>query len=249
MKKVQTYTPPEDKLLSVFTNWAGDESTNNLPVSGKAIRELLQSRLQKPFDLYYDQPTRSYRIFRDVDDRELWKRRDEYTPGTPERKAIDALSLADFIAPSPYTLEIFEYGSTERFNNAIRYIRAGVKDDSTKVKFSWNITQDDEPYPDDLLVNYTLSNSKYGNKKFPEEHYDDSKRDVSFDFYEFLAPGTNSITIDFKGSKSGVTTQILLTIKVVTLKLSAQFPYHNVISAGSQVPFNITLDYSTIEAK
>ena len=254
MKKVQTYTPPIDEqgnqtLLSVFTNWAGDESTGNLPVSGKAIRELLQSRLQKPFDLYYDIPTRSYRIFRDVADRELWKNRNEYAPGTPEREAIEALSLGDFIAPSPYTLEIFEYGSTERFSNATRYIRAGVKDDSTKVMFSWNITQDDEPYPDDLLVNYTLSNSKYGNKKFPEEHYDDSNRDISFDFYEFLAPGTNSITIDFKGSKSGITSQILLTIKVVTLKLSAQFPYHNIISASSHVPFNITLDYSTIEAK
>ena len=45
MKKVQTYTPDEGELLSVFTNWAGDESTGNLPVSGKAIRELIQSRL------------------------------------------------------------------------------------------------------------------------------------------------------------------------------------------------------------
>jgi hypothetical protein len=100
MKKVQTYTPPEGELLSVFTNWAGDGSTNNLPVSGKAIRELIQSRLQTPFYLHHDDINKLYRIFRSEEDYEKWTERGQHV-GEPE---YENLEVTSFIAPSPYSI-------------------------------------------------------------------------------------------------------------------------------------------------
>ena len=233
--KMQTYSPPEGMLLSPFTDWTGDESTNDLPVSGKAIRELIQSRLQMPFYLHYDQTGKAYRIFRDQADYNKWLEREEH----PDDESYWNLEIANFIAPSPYDIKVTAFGSqVEPFDNTGRYVRQGVNNNSTKLRFHWEIQQDGDTYPDSMLVTYVIKNAS---EQKVIQRYGPNQKDVVFDLFEYLSPGTNTIDINFQGEQSKATKKIGLAIDVVVLKLSSEFPYNGSFNSNTTYSFALEL--------
>lgn len=146
-----------------------------------------------PFYLHYDQTGKAYRIFRDVADYGKWLVRDEH----PDDESYQNLELANFIAPSPYDINITAYESNvEPFDNTGRYIRQGVDNDSTKLKFHWEIEQDGDTYRDSMLVTYVIKNAS---EQKIIQRYGPNQKDVVFNLFEYLLPGTNTIDINFQG--------------------------------------------------
>lgn len=75
-----------DKKISEFVDWVTGEdtsdkaidkqlgafSTNGIPSSGKAIRELLQRKLKTPFVVYEDKSAGLYRLFSSEESKSKW---------------------------------------------------------------------------------------------------------------------------------------------------------------------------------
>ena len=88
------------KKINEFTDWVSGENsltngndTNNLPVSGARIRELLQDHLKEPIYLWRDTTENLYRIFSSADAWRIWD---------SDRTRYADLELASFVAPSEY---------------------------------------------------------------------------------------------------------------------------------------------------
>jgi len=89
-----------NESINEFTDWVSGENsltkesdTNNLPVSGGKIRELLQNRLKEPIYLWRDTTENLYRIFSSIDSWRIWD---------SNRTKYASLELANFTAPSEY---------------------------------------------------------------------------------------------------------------------------------------------------
>jgi hypothetical protein len=75
-------------------------STGGLPVSGGSIRELLQTRLKKPFTYYEDEVAGLFRLFSSDSTKQKWIRMN--TPGSSDYNPEEStkLELFNFVRPA-----------------------------------------------------------------------------------------------------------------------------------------------------
>ena len=65
-----------DEKINKHTNWGGDESTENLPVSGNRVQEFIKNTLNgKMGVIHYDTTNNRYIVFADNETRE-WVKED-----------------------------------------------------------------------------------------------------------------------------------------------------------------------------
>ena len=63
----QTWNNPIDK----YTDWGGDASTDNLPVSGEMVQKFIKESLEGKAGIFYYDPTNNrYLVFADADSRD-----------------------------------------------------------------------------------------------------------------------------------------------------------------------------------
>lgn len=222
-----------DQKIDEFVDWTGDSSTQNLPVTGGRIRELLQERLKTPFYMYYDKIGKLYRIFSSKGAYEKWLTREDY----PEYAELE---LFNFVAPSPYNINIFEYGSNSiPITTDTRYVRLGVESEQTKLRFSWRVFQDEDYYSDNVIVTYTIENN--GETKFVGV-YNNSQRNVEVELLPYLKEGTNRVTVHFQGETCKATKNISLDIEMINLSLNVQFDYYRHAQNNQTRNANITVN-------
>ena len=121
-----------NESINEFTDWVSGENsltkgndTNNLPVSGEKIRELLQNRLKEPIYLWRDTTENLYRIFSSIDSWRIWD---------SDRNRYKDLELANFVAPSEYGIQVTMSGE-----DTVLYTREGVHDESSTISYSWKV--------------------------------------------------------------------------------------------------------------
>jgi hypothetical protein len=125
--------------INEFVDWVTGKSsitglsvTDNMPVSGGSIRELLQNKLKSPFYMYEDKANNRYRMFSSEDAFAMWKEN--------PTDNID-LELFNFVRPSDYKLDLTAVNS-DGFNN--KFVRYGDTDSqSTRIAFQWDIYNDE----------------------------------------------------------------------------------------------------------
>lgn len=115
---METYTGK----INEFVDWVtGIDSlsetnvTNNLPVSGGSIRQLLQDRLKTPFVTYEDKNAGLFRLFSSEDAKQQW-----INMTNPESVAYDPdeaskLELFSFVRPGDTALVITGLTSDPRY--------------------------------------------------------------------------------------------------------------------------------------
>ena len=94
----------EDTSSEEYSSEIRVSSTGGIPVSGGSIRELLQTKLKKPFVYYEDVSAGLYRLFSSESTRDKWIRMN--TEGSSDYNPDDStkLELFNFVRPSDTTM-------------------------------------------------------------------------------------------------------------------------------------------------
>ena len=62
-----------DKEINKYTDWGGDSSTENLPVSGARVQEFIKKTLEGKMGIFhYDETNNRYLVFADSDTRDQY---------------------------------------------------------------------------------------------------------------------------------------------------------------------------------
>ena len=224
-----------NERINEFIDWitgintlTGANVTGGLKVSGGAIRELLQSKLKKPFYMYEDVANNKYRMFSSEDAFAMWQE---------DPLENSDLELFNFVRPSDYKLELtaIEAGG---FNN--KFVRYGDSNNTgSRIAFSWRIYNDEGDSTDSLSVTYTITNVVDGSQTSFTRWYNRSDADPNFSIYEYLKPGENAISIEAKGVTTGARNTRTFTINLLQLNLTSTFRFYDKFVANTpiQVPY------------
>ena len=228
---MQTY----NGKISEFVDWVtgidantGQNVTDGMQVSGKSIRELLQSRLKEPFVMKEDVANNKYRLF---------SSEEAYATWLENPTDNQDLELFNFARPSDYKLDLTAIDS-DGFNN--KFIRYG---DSTstgsRIAFHWSIYNDEGESSDSLSVKYTISNSSTGSNTSFTRWYNKSDANPNFSIYEYLQPGENVVSIEAKGTSTGARNNRTFTIVLLQVNLTSTFKFYEKFSPDSaiQIPY------------
>lgn len=218
--------------INEFTDWVSGENsltngndTNNLPVSGARIRELLQEHLKEPIYLFRDTTENLYRIFSSIDAWKIWD---------SDRTKYADLELASFVAPSEYGIQV-----TFPENGTVLYAREGVRDENTIVSYSWAVKDGKQNELDEnMYVTYSIvENGAY----FPTTKTP-SDKNVREDLFDYLSVGKNTVKIQFKGAESGAEIEKEVIINVLKLNISTDLNYTEVRQNLSRLSFSLYAD-------
>ena len=118
-----------DGTLDEFTDWVtginertNKNVTNNLPPSGKAIRDFLHERTKKSFVFYEDKENSLYRMFSSNTARDLW---------LADKDANADLMLFSFVRPNDYII-------TADISSNTRYLMSGDDNQTDReLSYTW----------------------------------------------------------------------------------------------------------------
>ena len=227
-KKQETY----NGNITEFIDWVngvdsitGRNKTNNLQVSGGAIRKLIQNHLKNPITMIEDKENGLYRIFSSEAAYKAW----ESDPDT-----YSNLELFNFVRPSDYTIET-------NLNIDNRYLISGLHDQSiTKLVYDWVVQNDKGTFEDNIVATYTITTAAGAVTKF-SQNYDTSSKHVELDVYDYLDVGQTSVRIDLRAVSTGATRNYTIYITQLILDLESDFPYYSEHTPGVAITYSWNL--------
>lgn len=218
----ELYTQKIDEFVdwvSGENSFTGENVTGGLKVSGGKIRELLQEKLKKPIFVEEDVSNNVYRIFSSQKARDLWAE-------NPSDNAD--LELFSIVRPSDYKLDII-------VNSSNKFIRYGDSSNlGARIQFSWNIRNDEGESSDSLQATYTIENETSGKSTTFTRWYNKGEA-VDFSIYDYLEPGTNTVTIAGRGSTTGARNNITYNIVLLQLNVTSSFDFMSKRAVGDQL--------------
>ena len=222
-----------DEEINKNTDWGGDSTTGNLPVSGRRVQEFIKKALDnKMGTMYYDMTNNNYLVFADEESRDKYLE----NPTNPDNMK---LLLGSFAAPLNYTAKITL--ASQSYN----VIPLGST--NNYIEFTFDIVNKSEASTgENVIVTYTfIRNSTKTVITEPHTHGEV----VRFNVDKYLGEGTNTVIIGITGQSSLAATTLAVTYQVVSLSLNDEFDISKVydISSGStimDIPF-IVAGYGT----
>ena len=190
-----------DEPIDKTVDWAGNESTGGLPVSGAMVQKFIKDSFDGKAGLfYYDTANNRYIVFAD----EMTK--DEYLEDPTKTDLI----IGTFDAPFNYTAEI---NLASPLYNAIFLNSTG-----NYIDFTFDVkNKQGASTGENVTVTYTFIRNSIKkvvreNRKFGES--------VHFNVDQFLGEGTNVVTIGIVGQSTLAATTVSVTYQVVNLTIS-----------------------------
>lgn len=212
-----------DNSIDMNTDWAGDASTNNQPVSGRRVQEFIKNQLNsKASTFYYDAANQRYLVFANNNTR------DEYL----EDPTKTDLVLGTFDAPSNYTAEINLTTPT--------YVAALANSTGNLIKFTFDIkNKSNQSVGENVICTYTIIRG--ANKQVINQNYK-AGESVSFNIDKYLSTGTNMITITITGQTTLAATTVGITYQVIDLVLTDSYNLSTMYEASEniEIPFDIS---------
>ena len=190
-----------DEKIGKSTDWGGDKSTGNLPVAGNRVQEFIKEQLNsKAGNFYYDTANNRYIVFADKESQVA------YLADPTQTRLI----IGTFDAPFNYSAKITL--STPTYVA----ILSGTK--NNYIDFTFDTTnKSGQSVGEDVICTYTFI--KAGIKKVVTEKYRYGQF-VHFNVDDYIATGTNTITVGIVGQNTLAATTIGITYQVVDLQLS-----------------------------
>lgn len=214
-----------DKEINMNTDWGGDASTENLPVSGRRIQEFIKTTLgNKAGCFYYDTANNRYLVFSDVDSKDAYL-------DNPQDNA--GLLLAFFDAPFNYSAEV------NLITNRFVPVLAGTS--GNYIEFTFDVlNKSGQSVGEDVVCTYTFVRGSV--RKVVTQKYRSGTK-VRFNIDDYIEVGTNNITIGIVGKETLAATTIGVTYQVVDLKLEDTFDISQVYDLSNtnqiEVPYSI----------
>lgn len=209
-----------DKEINKYTDWGGDSSTENLPVSGARVQEFIKKTLEGKMGLFhYDETNNRYLVFADSDTR------DQYLEDPTKNELI----LGNFDAPFNYEAEI----------NLISEPYKAVQLGSTGnyVEFTFDTKNKQGASVGGLaIVTYTIIRNST-KKVITETH--NSKTTVKFNLDEYLGEGTNTVIIGVTDKNTLAATTVSVTYQVVNLTIEDEFNISKVYDLSTNTSINM----------
>lgn len=219
----RTWDNPIDK----YTDWGGDETTNDLPVSGEMIQSFIKNNIENKIGiLYYDALNNRYLAFADVINKDLY---------LEDSIANRDLLLGSFDAPFNYNAEI---NLITPVYNAI-FLNAK----NNYIDFTFDIkNKNGQSTGDNVLCTYTFVRGNI--KKVFREQYR-AGTSVHFNIDKYLAEGITNISISIQGLSTLAGTSISIIYQMVNLSLTDDLDISKVydLSTGDKtltIPYNVS---------
>lgn len=224
-KKIDTYNGNITEFIdwvNGFDDITGKNKTNKLPVSGGAIRKLIQDHLKKPVIMISDTAAGLYRVFSSNAAYLAWK---------DDPETFKDLELFNFVRPSDYEIKT-------NLDTGNRYLVSGMHDQSvTKLTYDWSVENDKGTYEDTIVATYTITTASGAVTKF-SQNYDSNSKHVEIDLYDYLDLGQTSVRIDLSANSTGATRNYTIYITQLVLNLESDFGFYRGHDRGAAMTFN-----------
>lgn len=209
-----------DKEINKYTDWGGDSSTENLPVSGARVQEFIKKTLEGKMGIfYYDETNNRYLVFADSDTR------DQYL----EDPTKNELVLGTFDAPFNYEAEI------NLISESYKAVQLGST--GNYVEFTFDTKNKQGASVGGLaIVTYTIIRNST-KKVITETH--NSKTTVKFNLDEYLGEGTNTVIIGITDKNTLAATTVSVTYQVVNLTIEDEFNISKVYDLSTNTSVNM----------
>lgn len=209
-----------DKEINKYTDWGGDSSTENLPVSGARVQEFIKKTLEGKMGIFhYDETNNRYLVFADSDTR------DQYL----EDPTKNELVLGTFDAPFNYEAEI------NLISESYKAVQLGST--GNYVEFTFDTKNKQGASVGGLaIVTYTIIRNST-KKVITETH--NSKTTVKFNLDEYLGEGTNTVIIGITDKNTLAATTVSVTYQVVNLTIEDEFNISKVYDLSTNTSVNM----------
>lgn len=195
--------------------------------TAEEIEQILNDSDLMPFVIYYDKKNMVYRFFRTPERRDIWVEAFESGNMTEE---IAAYEFTDsFTAPAPYTINI----SGLKDNQYILYGSTG-----TFIEFTFQTVDGNGGELNESVDVYYTIKTPVGTATTSNIYNAGAQARLNID--DYLALGTNVITILVRGRSTGTTKAVVVTYYMVELSLSSTFD----ISKSIQKDSNFSVTYT-----
>ena len=215
-----------DKPIDKNTDWGGDASTGNLPVSGNRVQEFIKGTLDKKGGIfYYDSTNNRYLVFSDE------YTRDEYLEDPQKVELI----LGTFEAPFNYSAEINLISES--------YVAILVGAENNYIDFTFDVkNKQGNSTGEDVVCTYTFIRNSTKKTVTQKYKYGTS---VHFNIDAYLETGTNNIIIGIVGQNSLAATTVAVTYQVIDLQLTDTTDISKVYNLTSgdgmlEIPYTIS---------
>lgn len=189
-----------DNPIDKNTDWGGDESTGNAPVSGGRVQQFIKETFDKKAGVfYYDNANNRYLVFADE------ATRDAYLLDATQTDLI----LGTFDAPFNYSAEINL--STPAYN------AVALGSTGNYIEFTFDIkNKQGASTGENVIITYTFLRNAIKHTVTETRKFGDA---VRFNIDKYLGEGTNSIIVGITGQTSLAATTVAITYQVVNLTL------------------------------
>lgn len=206
--------------INKHTDWGGDESTSNLPVSGYRIQEFIKKQLNsKAGVFYYDSSNNRYIVFADTETR------DQYLENPTQTELI----IGTFDAPFNYNAEI------NLISDAYKAVQ--LNSIGNYIEFTFDI-KNKQGASTGENVNITYTFIRNSSKKIVIEAHKHGES-IRFNIDNYLGEGTNNIIITVTGQTTLASVSASITYQVINLSLIDEMNISKI--------YPLTLSNTTIE--
>lgn len=209
-----------DKEINKHSDWGGDDSTENLPVSGSRVQEFIKKTLDGKMGVfYYDRTNNRYLVFADIENRDLYL----------EDPTKNELVLGTFGAPFNYEAEI------NLISGSYKAVQLGSTGNYVEFIFD---TKNKQGASVGGLATVTYTIIRNSTKKVITETRN-SRSTVRFNLDKYLGEGTNTIIIGITDKNTLAATTVSVTYQVVNLTIKDELNISKVYDLSSATSLNM----------
>lgn len=202
-------------------------STGGLPVSGGSIRELLQTRLKKPFVYYEDVNAGLYRLFSGEATRDKWIRMNTEGSSDYDPEGSTKLELFSFVRPSDVTMTYQGLDPNPKY-----VVNGDTTSNATKLQYNVYLSKEQGGgtvyESDSFTVTYKITDS-YGVEHISVEEKDstflNSSKKVTKNIYQYLTVGQNTVYVQMKARNSSAQNSVTFPVYLMDFVLESSFDY------------------------
>ena len=202
-------------------------STGGLPVSGASIRELLQSRLKKPFVYYEDVNAGLFRLFSSEDTKNRWVRMNTEGSTDYDPDSSSKLELFNFVRPSDVTMTYTGLDPNPKY-----VVNGDTTSNATRLQYNVYLSKESGGgtvyESDSFTVTYKITDS-YGVEHISVEEKDstflNSSKKVTKNIYQYLTVGQNTVNVVMKARNSSAQNSVTFPVYLMDFVLESSFDY------------------------
>lgn len=202
-------------------------STGGLPVSGGSIRELLQTKLKKPFVYYEDPIAGLYRLFSSESTKDKWIRMNTQGSTDYDPEGSTKLELFNFVRPSDTTMTYNGLDPNPKY-----IINGDSGSNAAQLAFNVYLSKEEGGgtvyESDSFTVTYKITDAN-GVEHVQAEEKDstflNSTKKVTKNIYSMLTVGQNTVTVTMKARNSSAQNSVTFPVYLIEFELESSFDY------------------------